>query len=120
MLINLPENISYFQISRIFLDPIELWLCLDITNPIGKETFSLEFRKLAYFSITKTPDDDDGYYLIGDIKLIKVNDISSLLDNLGGNFFAQNTNCKNGFYHLHIEGDLCIDIVSCSYKLIKI
>jgi len=112
----LPENISYFQISQVVLEPIELWLRLELVNPIEQENFALEFRDLAYFSISKTPEDNEGCYMIGDIKLSSVNDVAPLLDKLGYGFLKLDVSTRDNFYYLHIEGDLCLDVVSCSYK----
>lgn len=118
MLTKLPENISYYQIQRVVLDPIKLELCLELVNPIGRENIFLEFKKLVYFSISKTPDDEEGCYLIGDIKLTLVNDVPKILEKLQYGFLNVDINQDN-FYYLHIEGDLCLEVVSCYYKMIS-
>lgn len=116
MLTRLPENISYYQIQRVILDPIKLELCLELVNPIGGENICLEFKKLAYFSVSKTPDDEEGCYLIGDIKLTQVNDVPKILEKLQYDFLNVDINQGN-FYYLHIEGDICLEVVGCYYKI---
>ncbi len=115
----LPKDISYFQISRLILEPIELWLQLELVNPISpKQTVTLELRELAYLSLSKTPEDNEGCYQIGEIQLSSTSDPTSLLKNLGYGFSNVAMRNDNNFWHLHIEGDLCLDAVSGSCKVI--
>jgi hypothetical protein len=118
-LIDLPENISYFQIIQVILDPITLGLQLEIFDPIDHKTVVLEFRNLLYLSISNTPDDDNGDYMIGDIQLrsVSADELNALLATLNYGYLDIDIKDKKEFYHLHEEGCICIDVVSCSYKI---
>ncbi len=112
----LPKNIEYYQINEIKLEPITLDLVLGIINPINpKEFFSINFKNLAYFSVSKAPDDIDGCFQIGYFKLSHYKDphSSSELINCGLTTYPD----LGEVYHLKIEGDIYIEVVSNSLIL---
>ena len=109
----LPENICYFQIVEVFLEPMELWLKLEIINPINPtELIKLKLDEMAYFSISKTPEDSEGCYQILDIQLSLWEDMDALYKKVNYKFY--NTPKIRELYYLYIEGDICLDVVSKS------
>ena len=108
---SLPENICYFQISSLFLDPVALWLNLELVNPIDpRQKIKLKLCDIAYFSVSKTPEDGEGCYLIGNIQLSLWEDIALLYEKL--NYKFSNVITDGSLYYLNIEGDICLDVAS--------
>jgi hypothetical protein len=119
----LPSDISYYQIVKVELEPIRLCLRLEFIDPISLKEIALELNNMVYFSLSKTPDDEEGCYLLGEIKLssINVSDREALLSQLGYGFIAnQDINFLNTMYYLHIEGDICLEAVCEYYKLLDL
>lgn len=113
----LPENASYFQIVNIVIDPIKLWVELELIDPIALKNHILQFHELAYFSISKDHDDNDGCYTICDIELTRSHNVKEILSSLGYRFTGNSTLKEiDSVYHLHLEGDVCMDIVSAEYR----
>ena len=114
----LPENISYFQITRLFLDPIGFSLNLEVVNPIKPtQQVKLKLCEIAYFSMSRTPEDEEGCYPIFSIQLSLWEDIALLYKKVGYKFFDVSTDGK--LYYLTIEGDICLDVVSRSCLVIN-
>ena len=110
---SLPEDIDYFQISKFFLDPVSLWLNLELVNPIEPtQRVKLKLCELAYFSVSKTPEDNEGCYLIGSIQLSLWEDVALLYNKIDYKF--SNVSTDGNMYYLNIEGDICLDVVSKS------
>jgi hypothetical protein len=114
------DKISHCQISQVVLEPTQLWLRLEFIDPIDLKEIVLELDKMAYFSLSKTSDDEDGAYVILEAKLSSVNDSLGLLSKLNYGFISSpQINLLESIYHLHIEGDICLDVVCESYKIFE-
>ncbi len=107
----LPKDINYYQINKINLHPIRLDLVIDFVNPIDlDEDISISFEGLVYFAISKTPEDSEGCFQIGDVQLFLCEDIKKLLS-LKQCGLTIPPDLKN-VYYLKIEGDIFIELVS--------
>lgn len=114
------DKISHCQISQFVLEPTKLWLRLEFIDPIDLKEIVLELYKMAYFSLSKTSDDEDGAYVILEAELLSVNDSLELLSKLNYGFISSpQINVLDSLYHLHIEGDICLDVVCESYKVFE-
>lgn len=107
----LPKDIDYYQINDIKLEPITLDLSIGFINPISPDDFfSINFKNLAYFSVSKTPNDIDGIFQIGCCELFHCKDPHSLSELVKCGLVIYERFGES--YYLHIEGDVCIDVVS--------
>ena len=74
-------------------------------------------------SISRTPDTEESSYYVGEIALKKLSDGGQvLLRKFGHSFLEQNGEIAKyqdiPLYHIHIEGEICIDVV-CSNVTLK-
>ncbi len=106
----LPKNINYYQINKVDLHSITLDLTIDFVNPIDlDEDMSISFEELVYFAISKTPEDNEGCFQIGDVQLFLCNDIKELLTLKQCSLIIP-ADLEN-VYYLKIEGDIFIELI---------
>jgi hypothetical protein len=119
----LVQELSNYQITGISLEPSQLWLRVELTCGSHKPDVTLEMHNIAQISISKTPDDEDSCYFAGEVTITPCDDGGkSILTQLGyafsnrkGEVMAMSSNA----FHIHIEGDICLDVVCQTYKLLK-
>jgi hypothetical protein len=113
-----PFSLAYSQVSRVELDPIRLSVAVEFVEP-HVETYSkyrISFEKILLISISKTAEDEDGSYVVGKAELKLETDVQKLINNLSANAMIS-TSPPPRAYHFHLEGDICLDVVSeeCQY-----
>jgi len=113
------DKIPYCQISQFIMESTKLWLRLEFIDPTDLKEIVLELYKIAYFSLSKTLNDEDGTYVVLEAKLSSINNSLELLSKLNYGFINDPQLVLKKTYHLHIEGDICLDVVCESYKIFE-
>ena len=67
--------------------------------------------------MSRIPEDDEGYDLVGSIQLSLWEDVALLYKKVGYKFFDVSTDGK--LYYLTIDGGICLDVVSRSCLVIN-
>ena len=121
MKISLPPSLSYSQISCIVMDPITLAISILFLVPHieSLEKYQVNFRKVLLFSVSKSADDEEGDYVVGAVELSSELDAQKIIDGIGRKGIIHTVPPERVF-HLHVEGDICCDLVSEEYEIIRI
>ena len=115
---SLPDGVSHPQVSGIHLDPVRISVGIDFIEPYvgGTNEFRFTFEKILLFTISKTPDDEDGLYLVGNVTLRRSENVMEALNGL----LVRNmrhTTLPESVYVFHLEGEICVDIVCEGFEL---
>jgi hypothetical protein len=118
------EYLQNSQLVNVFLQSQELWVRLDFSTGSNEANVSVEFLNVLHFTISKTIDDEEGSYLVGNVKLERIEDGGlEVLSNLKYPF-KDRTGQRLSFpsrdlFHFYLEGDVCIHVVCTTYKVLK-
>lgn len=118
--ISLPSNINYCQISDFTLvqNFEDTFLSIEILDPIlNNRKINISFTKIIFFSISYTPGDNEGPFVIGSFSLVKKNIIKSEMKDFGYKFIPLSNRSNEEYYHLSTEGDICMIVISSEYLI---
>jgi len=122
---NAIENLADSQIVGFYLDPDLLSLRLDFSFEPGEIT-SVELLNIHHILLSHDPTCDDGRsFIVLEISLNSIEEKKrkDLLNSLGYMFIYNEGSeppfQKGELYHLRIEGDICMEIVCSSIRILK-
>ena len=116
------SGLREYQLARMYVGPLLDALILEFTRCSEGADVTVELSQIAHIQVSKTLDDEDGCYLVHEANIERVTDGgTSVLTSLGyrirdedGSVFSYPS---QSMYHLHLEGDVCIEVVCGHYQV---
>src|ERR1041384_2464766 len=100
------------QITSMLFNATDDSLQIDVLHTPEEPTFIISITGIAHVAFSRTVGDDDPPWFIVMITLDRLSDYGvGILPTLKYGFTMLSRNVSESVYHLHIEGDICMDVV---------
>lgn len=124
-IVSLLNYLRNSQLTEISISPIDSSIKLIFTFDSLTKNFVVQLFELVHISFSKDIEDNEGCYVVYEIKLNEINgggkDILSLLNypikDRHGNVFSYPS---KALFHFHLEGDMCIEAVCGKYQVYEL
>ena len=116
------KQLSHFQLYKVSFVETNWSVNLTFVFDNNTKDIIIELFNIIHLTMSKTIDDNDGCYMVGEVTITRVNDggakiLSSLrypLKNLDQNVLYYRS---RSLFHLHLEGDMCLDIICGDFTI---